>query len=35
VLQAALAAAPLMGKEAVMERLEELHSRYVAAIDWP
>jgi LAS superfamily LD-carboxypeptidase LdcB len=35
VLRAALAAAPLMGKDPVMDRLEELHSRYVAAIDWP
>lgn len=35
VLRAALAAAPLLGKEPVLERLEELHSRYVAAIDWP
>ncbi|HWJ35010.1 MAG TPA: M15 family metallopeptidase [Steroidobacteraceae bacterium] len=35
VLRAALTAAPLMGKDPVMARLEELHSRYVAAIDWP
>jgi len=35
VLQDALAAAPLLGKETVLGRLEELHSRYVAAIDWP
>jgi LAS superfamily LD-carboxypeptidase LdcB len=35
VLRAALIAAPLLGKESVMARLEELHSRYVAAIDWP
>jgi LAS superfamily LD-carboxypeptidase LdcB len=35
VLRAALVAAPLLGKEPVLERLEELHSRYVAAIDWP
>lgn len=35
VLRAALAAAPLMGKEYVMARLEELHARYVSAIDWP
>jgi LAS superfamily LD-carboxypeptidase LdcB len=35
VLQAALIDAPLEGKGEVMARLEELHARYVAAIDWP
>ncbi|MDB6085165.1 MAG: hypothetical protein JWN43_3046 [Gammaproteobacteria bacterium] len=35
VLRTALAAAPLHGKQPVLARLEELHSRYVAAIDWP
>ncbi|MGA2189721.1 MAG: M15 family metallopeptidase [Steroidobacteraceae bacterium] len=35
VLRAALAAAPLLGKEQVLARLEALHARYVAAIDWP
>jgi LAS superfamily LD-carboxypeptidase LdcB len=35
VLQAALNAAPLEGKDYVMSRLDELHARYVAAIDWP
>ena len=35
VLHAALTAAPLLGKEHVLARLEELHARYVAAIDWP
>jgi LAS superfamily LD-carboxypeptidase LdcB len=35
VLRAALAAAPLMGKEYVMARLDELHAHYVSAIDWP
>jgi hypothetical protein len=35
VLEAALAAAPLQGKDQVMARLDELHARYVAAIDWP
>jgi LAS superfamily LD-carboxypeptidase LdcB len=35
VLRAALAAAPLLGKEHVLARLEALHARYVAAIDWP
>jgi LAS superfamily LD-carboxypeptidase LdcB len=34
-LRAALNAAPLAGKDAVLERLEELHERYVARIDWP
>ena len=35
VLRAAIAAAPLLGKEQVLERVDELHDRYVAAIDWP
>jgi LAS superfamily LD-carboxypeptidase LdcB len=35
VLHKAIAAAPLLGKEAVLARLDELHARYVAAIDWP
>ncbi len=35
LLEAALADAPLLGKEFVMGRLDELHARYVAAIDWP
>ena len=35
VLRKAIAAAPLLGKEQVLERLDELHARYVAAIDWP
>lgn len=35
VLQAAIAESPLLGKDHVMARLEELHARYVAAIDWP
>jgi LAS superfamily LD-carboxypeptidase LdcB len=35
VLREALAAANLSGKEAVLERLDELHARYVAGIDWP
>jgi LAS superfamily LD-carboxypeptidase LdcB len=35
VLQAAIRAAPLEGKEIVLARLEELHARYVAAIDLP
>lgn len=35
VLRAALVSAPLMGKEHVLSRLDELHARYVAAIDWP
>ena len=35
LLHAALAAAPLLGKEYVLARLDELHARYVATIDWP
>ena len=35
VLQKAIAAAQLLGKEAVLERIDELHARYVATIDWP
>jgi LAS superfamily LD-carboxypeptidase LdcB len=35
VLRQAIEAAPLLGKEEVLERLDELHARYVAAIDWP
>ena len=35
VLHQAIAAAPLLGKPEVLSRLEELHARYVAAIDWP
>jgi hypothetical protein len=27
--------APLAGKACVLERLGELHARYVARIDWP
>jgi LAS superfamily LD-carboxypeptidase LdcB len=35
VLRKTINAAPLLGKEQVLERLDELHARYVAAIDWP
>ncbi|MHB8723352.1 MAG: M15 family metallopeptidase [Steroidobacteraceae bacterium] len=35
VLHRAIAAAELLGKDAVLARLDELHARYVAAIDWP
>jgi LAS superfamily LD-carboxypeptidase LdcB len=35
VLSEALEASPILGKDQVLGRLEELHSRYVAAIDWP
>jgi LAS superfamily LD-carboxypeptidase LdcB len=35
VLQRAIAAAPLSGKDEVLARLPELHARYVATIDWP
>jgi hypothetical protein len=34
-LRAAIAGAPLLGKEAVLARLDELHARYVATIDLP
>ena len=35
VLRAALHEARLAGGECVLERLDELHARYVASIDWP
>jgi LAS superfamily LD-carboxypeptidase LdcB len=35
VLRAAIAAAPLLGKELVLAHLEELHARYVATVDLP
>jgi LAS superfamily LD-carboxypeptidase LdcB len=35
VLHRAIDAAELLGKDAVLARLDELHARYVAAIDWP
>ena len=35
VLQKAIVAAPLLGKAEVLERLDELHARYVAIVDWP
>jgi LAS superfamily LD-carboxypeptidase LdcB len=35
VLREALQAADLAGKQPVLARLEELHARYVASIDWP
>jgi LAS superfamily LD-carboxypeptidase LdcB len=35
VLRAALAAAPLFGKEIVLEQLDALHARYVETIDLP
>jgi LAS superfamily LD-carboxypeptidase LdcB len=35
VLAGAIAAAPLLGKEWVLERLDEIHERYVATIDLP
>jgi hypothetical protein len=34
-LCSAIAGAPLLGKEIVLASLDELHARYVAAIDWP
>ncbi len=35
VLREALESCDLKGKEAVLPRIEELHARYVASIDWP
>jgi LAS superfamily LD-carboxypeptidase LdcB len=35
ILAEAIAAAPLLGKELVLERLDEIHERYVATIDLP
>jgi LAS superfamily LD-carboxypeptidase LdcB len=35
VLRNAIADAPLLGKEVVLEHLDELHARYVATIDLP
>ena len=35
LLRTALDEAPLLGKEYVLEHLDELHARYVASIDWP
>jgi len=35
VLRAAIVEAPLLGKDEVIARLDALHARYVAAIDWP
>jgi len=35
ILRAAIEAAPLLGKELVLARLEELHQRFVARIDQP
>jgi LAS superfamily LD-carboxypeptidase LdcB len=35
VLARSLEHAPLLGVEQVLERLSELHARYVASIDWP
>jgi LAS superfamily LD-carboxypeptidase LdcB len=35
VLREAIDPAPLKGKEYVLKRLEEIHARYAASIDWP
>jgi LAS superfamily LD-carboxypeptidase LdcB len=35
VLQKAINAAPLLGKEQVLAQLDALHARYIATIDWP
>jgi len=31
----AIGPSALLGKDQVLARLDELHARYVAAIDWP
>jgi LAS superfamily LD-carboxypeptidase LdcB len=35
VLRAAIAAAPILGKDVVLQHLDDLHARYVATIDLP
>jgi LAS superfamily LD-carboxypeptidase LdcB len=35
LLRAALAEAPLAGREFLLPRIEEIHARYAASIDWP
>jgi hypothetical protein len=35
LLREALESSDLAGKEAVLPRVEEIHARYVASIDWP
>jgi hypothetical protein len=35
LLRAAIETAAMLGKDEVIARIEELHARYVAAIDWP
>ncbi|HEX3849044.1 MAG TPA: M15 family metallopeptidase [Steroidobacteraceae bacterium] len=35
VLRAAIETTPMLGKDEVIARIEELHARYVAVIDWP
>jgi LAS superfamily LD-carboxypeptidase LdcB len=35
VLHKVIAAAPILGKDDILAQLDALHSRYVAAIDWP
>jgi LAS superfamily LD-carboxypeptidase LdcB len=35
LLREALETSDLAGKEAVLPRIEEIHARYVASIDWP
>jgi LAS superfamily LD-carboxypeptidase LdcB len=35
VLRDAIAAAPMLGKDEVLEALAQHHARYVATIDWP
>ncbi len=35
VLHKAISAAPMLGKDEVLVRLDALHARYVGSIDWP
>jgi LAS superfamily LD-carboxypeptidase LdcB len=35
VLHKAIAAAPIMGKDQILQQLDSLHARYVSSIDWP
>lgn len=35
LLREALASSDLAGKEVVLPRVEEIHARYVASVDWP
>jgi hypothetical protein len=35
LLREVILAAPVLGKEEVLQNLDRLHARYVATIDWP